>query len=106
MTKNDRQALQLAMTQWCAEDKEFASKLKEETWEKIAKDAAWHCQIRSLNLNPWESAPCEIHDPDNLTPGHNPHAAEEDRKAAQLLKRMLAKGISKWHPDPIAALEQ
>jgi hypothetical protein len=72
MTKNDRQALQLAMTQWCAEDKEFASKLKEETWEKVAKDAAWHCQIRSLNLNPWESAPCEIHDPDNLTPGHNP----------------------------------
>jgi len=28
----------------------------------------------------------------------------EYHAAAKLLKRMLAKGISKYHPDPIAAL--
>jgi hypothetical protein len=48
-------------------------------------------------LTPWEEPPCWADEDD-------PHPA--DRVAQTLLKKMLAKGISRYNPDPLAALDE
>jgi hypothetical protein len=55
-------------------------------------------QCRALNLKPWETPPCHVNDPDN--------PVREERKAARLQQRMLRAGVSKWHPDPLAAIAE
>jgi hypothetical protein len=42
--------------------------------------------------------PCHVNDPDN--------PVREERKAARLQQRMLRAGVSKWHPDPLAAIAE
>ena len=64
-----------------------------EPWERVAQFAASCVQSRSLRLKPWESPPCQA---DVDGGGHD----------AELLRKMLAAGVSTWHPDPIAALEE
>lgn len=57
-----------------------------------AEFASYSCQSDALSLRPWELPPCEVED-DDAGP------------AGQLLRRMTAAGISRWHPDPLAALD-
>ena len=38
-------------------------------------------------------------------PGQRSRSISGHRAAAELLRRMLALGISRWHPDPLAAIE-
>jgi hypothetical protein len=64
-----------------------------EAWEKVAKFAASCCQVDALNLKPWEMPPCH--------PGIDPLRGDGSLK---LRAKMDAAGISKWHPDPMAAL--
>ena len=57
---------------------------------------------RALDLPPWQRPPCDITDiegslEDNGLGGY--------RAAALLLQRMQRCGVSKWHPDHIAACE-
>ena len=88
MKQVDRQALELAMQQARLDPltaEQLASKLKGESWQEVAEFAAFHCQIKSLNLKPWQKPPC-IAEPD----GHEP--------ADDLLRKLLAAGISKFHP--------
>jgi hypothetical protein len=109
MTKTDRTALELA-TDMASRDAELAaltkSKLKgtrrsegrgwaipPAKWEEVAEAAAYHFQIERLELKPWEDPPC-LGDED----GNGP--------ADVLLRRMLAAGISRYHPDPLAALRE
>jgi hypothetical protein len=90
----DRQALELAMQQARRDSftaAQLDSKLKGESWQEVAEFASFHCQIRALNLKPWQRPPC-IADSD----GHEP--------ADDLLRRMLAAGVSKFYPDPAKAL--
>jgi hypothetical protein len=61
--------------------------------------------MRSLRLKPWQPVPCWIHDIETTL------AAGDDGimgryAAALLLKKMLALGISRFHPYPIAAIER
>jgi hypothetical protein len=51
--------------------------------------------MRSLNLNPWQHPPYWA-DEDDSHP--------EDRDVQRLLRKMLKAGISRYHPDPMAAL--
>ena len=53
--------------------------------------------IATLRLRPWEHPPAWIDDPDDYP---------ESPEAAQLLKRMLAAGVSRYDPDPMATLEK
>jgi hypothetical protein len=55
-----------------------------------------------LHLKPWQPPPCwaEFDDEDNKA---GPISGR--RAAAELLQRMLALGIGRWHPDPLAAIE-
>jgi hypothetical protein len=68
-------------------------KLKDEPWRDVAEFAASCVQSRALHLKPWETAPCDILDHDPDSPGK------------RLLKRMLKAGVSRYAPDPLAALE-
>ena len=94
----DRAALRLAMAR-CAEQGEFRAeqlrdKLKTEPWEEVAKFAAFVAQSVALKLKPWECPPCATCD------------GEDNAPHGRLLARMLALGISPWHPDPLAAIAE
>ena len=70
--------------------------LTHDPWEKVAKFAAYCVQGDSLNLLPWEDPPCL---------GDMP-PADCDPKAKKLLQKMRAHGVSKYHPDPMAAIAE
>jgi hypothetical protein len=73
--------------------RQLDAKLKDESWRDVAEFAASCVQSRALHLKPWETAPCDIYDDDPDSPGK------------RLLKRMLEAGVSRYAPDPLAALE-
>jgi len=99
MTKVDRDALELAMKlirHNPLRAEQIDSKLKDEPWEKVAKFAADVLQFERLHLKPWHETPAFVDE-------DNPPA--RDREAAQLCRRMLALGISRYDPDPLGAVE-
>lgn len=103
----DRQALELAIEIDRARDdacrQQIDEKLASEGWLRTAKFAAHRCQEKSLHLTPWECwPPCAVNVDDVDAPGC---AHQGISKSAKLLRRMLALGISRWHPDPLAAIE-
>ena len=71
--------------------------LQGDPWTEVAEFASYSCQIHTLSLKPWQSPPCvaDEDDPD-----------ERDKKAQHLLRKMLAAGISRFEPNPLAALER
>ena len=69
------------------------SMLKDRPFVEVAKFASYSCQYDALNLQPWDVAPCDADE--NIDDG-----------AGKLLRRMLAAGISRFHPDPLAALDR
>jgi hypothetical protein len=92
----DREALEEAMRIARLDPgraEQLDEKLKDETWIDVAEFAASCVQCRTLHLKPWELPPCDIYEDDPNTAGK------------RLLKRMLDAGISRYAPDPIAALE-
>jgi hypothetical protein len=99
MTKHDRAALMLALEQ-AREDADhatqIATKLDEDGWQEAAEFAAYCCQSRALRLRPWEEPPLVVDE-------HDEH--ERDADAQKLLREMLALGVSRYDPDPVAAIE-
>jgi hypothetical protein len=99
MTRNDRAALKLALALCRNESpgraEQINSMLKHDSWAEVATFAAFCCQTRSLNLDPWQEPPC--------CAGPAEHCDPDARK---LLQQMLSLGISRWHPDPMAAIEE
>jgi hypothetical protein len=96
----DRDALERAM-QIARRDpsraQQLQSKLIDEPWDEVAEFAAHVCQYRALRLRPWQSPPSSVDedDPD-----------EDDRSAQALLRQMLSVGVSRFEPDPLAALKR
>jgi hypothetical protein len=78
--------------------------LAEREWDDVAHSCCYHRQYSALNLLPWQSPPCWVDDPDQdlSTPQH---PTEGRHEAALLTKKMLALGISRYHPDPVGAIE-
>ena len=95
MTKHDRDALKLALEQARAADADHDEQirflLREGGWQEAAIFAAYHWRLR-----PWEEPPCCTDEDD---PG------ERDKDAHKLLRQMLALGVLRWHPNPLAAIE-
>ncbi|MET4478002.1 hypothetical protein [Bradyrhizobium sp. F1.13.3] len=60
---------------------------------------SYQCQIVALGLAPWQ-----------LPPSHSGDKASGDasghRESAELLKRMMALGLSVFEPDPLPAIER
>ena len=71
---------------------EMLNLLASRSWGEVAERAAYSCQIRALALLPWQQPPCR---------GDGYHKQPE---AAALLARMLRAGVSRFEPDPAAAL--
>jgi hypothetical protein len=93
---NDREALEEAMRLLRLEPgraRQLDDKLQDEPWVAVAEFAASCVQSRTLHLKPWELPPCDIYPNDPDSPGK------------RLLKRMLEADVSRYAPDPIAALE-
>ena len=84
-------ALEIARVQGTDRPEQIDVMMQDRDWLDVARFASGCAQGRSLNLKPWESAPiwgAEVGD------------APEDN----LLRRMLAAGLSQFEPDPIGAL--
>lgn len=100
MTKADRDALKacmdLAMREpSCAE--QLRDQLKDGLpWEEVSRFACDCVQSEALHLKPWEESPCVVDEDD---------PEERDKQAQHLLRQMLAAGVSRYDPDPLAALE-
>jgi hypothetical protein len=72
------------------------AKLKEEkSWFGVATFAAYCVQCDTLGLRPWQEPPC-------VADENDPH--ERDKEAQDLLRRMLSAGVSRYDPDPRAAI--
>jgi len=102
----DRRALELAIKIDRQRNKacrlQLDDKLKTEAWIEVARFAAHRCQEISLHLAPrqcWPPSRVAVDDVDK--PGYEHRGIGQ---SAALLRRMLAAGISRYHPDPIAAL--
>jgi hypothetical protein len=89
----DLAALRLAVTR-CREHRadQIDHMLATRPWHDVSQFCAYDCQIRTMNLKPWQTPPCYLDE-----------AGEET--GAALLRRMLRSGVSRFHPDPLAALE-
>ena len=66
----------------------------EGSWLSCAQSACWGLQATALHLQPWETPPCTACEDDP-----NPRD-----KAATMLRKMLRAGLSRYEPDPLAAL--
>ena len=99
MTRNDRAALKLALALCRNESpgraEQIDSMLKHDSWAEVATFAAYCAQGKSLNLVPWQSPPCCGDGCEHCDPA-----------AKKLLEQMLSLGISRWHPGPLAAIEE
>ena len=98
MNTVDQAALELAMRiarRDPATRVQLDDMLKDEDWRSVAEFAAYHCQYQALHLKPWELPPCWVDEDD---------PNERDKAARVLLSRMLAAGVSRYHPDPLVAL--
>jgi|RhiMetdeSRZDD1v2_1073273.scaffolds.fasta_scaffold499287_2 hypothetical protein len=99
LNQADRDALERCM-ELAQRDSERAEQLRsmlgDQPWEEVAEFAAHLCQYRALGLKPWQSPPSSVDedDPD-----------ERDKRAQQLLRKMLAAGVSRYEPDPLKALQ-
>jgi hypothetical protein len=99
LSQTDRDALERAI-QILRREPERAQRidemLKHQKWSEVAAWAAYHCQMESLKLGQHINPPCWIHEDDT---------EEEDKDEQELLRRMLAAGLSRYEPDPLAALK-
>jgi hypothetical protein len=66
--------------------------------------ASYHCQYRALQLKPWEFPPIWIDDISATL--KEPPEFKDRHRAAKLLQRLFAHGLSRYEPDPVAALER
>ena len=101
LDRNNREALTLALEQCRAASKEecrqIDSMVQERGWLEAATFASYSRQIDTLHLKPWQEPPCHVTDENEPRRG--------EAAAAKILRKMLKAGVSRWHPDPLAALE-
>jgi hypothetical protein len=107
LTQLDHAALELAVETARKEGpgrrQQIDSFLSSRDWFATATFCASCSQSRSLHLIPWQPAPCDI---GNVAAAlDDPDETRGNRSAAQLRLRMQRCGVSRWHPDPIAACE-
>jgi hypothetical protein len=77
--------------------------LVDEPWEDVGRFCSYAAQDKSLRLKPWEVSPCQVHDLDTALAAP-PEDHRGFRRAAELLKRLLDAGLSRFEPNPLAAL--
>jgi hypothetical protein len=100
--EKDREVMMLALRQCCDSDDKRARQIEtmaaSRPWQRVGAFGSFVCQCHALDLGPHEEAPCHVNDPADPGPG--------EQEAARLLRRMLQAGVSKWHPNPMAAIAE
>jgi hypothetical protein len=94
MNRVDREALQRALKLARADPEyreQIAAKIEADGWESAAEFAAYCCQIDNLGLKPWMDPPCFAE-------------VRPDAEALAILVKLLGAGLSRFEPDPVAAL--
>jgi hypothetical protein len=78
-------------------DRETRELMAEKPVNEAMEAACYHCQHAALSLKTWQEPPCvaDEDDPDPRDPG-----------AQKLLRELLQAGISRYEPDPLAALQR
>lgn len=78
---------------------------RSDTFEEVGTFASFSCQSDSLRLQPWQTAPLWVGD--LAAALRKPFGDQRgDREAAEILQKLLANGLSRFEPDPLAALER
>ena len=106
MTPIDKHALERAMEiaqrnpdrRW-----QLERKRESESWEDVAAFAAHVCQTQALGLKPFEQPPCSVSE-NAIDDSVGPLTARSLPAARQLFRRLLAACLSRYEPDPLAAL--
>jgi hypothetical protein len=108
MTPIDKDALERAMAIAQREPGrrgQLESMLEDQPWHEVAEFAAHCVQGDALDLYPWETPPCDVSDEPSPDEGQTGRVADETLPAARkLLHRLLAAGLSRYEPNPLAAL--
>jgi hypothetical protein len=110
MNARDRKSMRGAIAATRNEDRgrrdQIDAMLRDQSrsWEQVGAFCAYHCQTRALGLAPWQRPPCLIEDPEAALRG--PDDLSGRHNAARLLQRMIKAKVSRWHPDPMAALAE
>jgi hypothetical protein len=106
LSRVDKAALKLSIKACREEDPQRKAqidlKLQTEEWEVVGKFCASCCQSRSLQLAPWEICPADF----VVADLHDQRKQRGARAAFDLLCRMQACNVSKYHPSPITACEE
>jgi hypothetical protein len=96
MNRVDRDALRRALVMVRAQSpgraKQIAAMLEDQPWEDVAEFAAYSCQCENLGLKPWQDPPLFA----ELRP--------DQPDAMAVLVKLVGAGLSRYEPDPIAAL--
>ena len=80
-------------------------KLDPERWYEAAHSAAYACQCEALRPQPWQPVPANEYV--SVTDDDREYGPVMGRAAAaELLRRLLAVGLSRYEPDPLGALER
>lgn len=109
MNDTDEAALELAIEQTLAEPDEgrveqVKNMLATCTWFDVASFCSYHRQIQALRLACYDAPVCHIDDDEveafiRPGPGH-----ETDTELVKLYLQMREYGVSRYHPDPAAAV--
>jgi hypothetical protein len=110
MTDADQKALTCAIEAYRARGRRDAAyideKIEREGFRSAGSFASYSAQMHSLRLAPWMYPPALIDEADierTLAAGDGDMHGKF--VAAQLVVRLREHGISKYHPDPMAALD-
>jgi len=84
-------------------DEPIDRKRDPERWYEAAHSAAYACQCAVLRPKPWQPVPANEYV--SVTDDDSEYGPVMGRAAAaELLRRLLAAGLSRYEPDPIEAL--
>src|SRR5262249_1328144 len=88
------------------EEREVIDRLMEkEGWFIAAQQAVYHCQRELIRPRLWQPTPADMDDIEGtLAKGED--GLNGGYRAALLLKRMLAAGLSRYEPRPVEALAE
>jgi hypothetical protein len=105
----DQEALErcIAITRNSSEPgrrKQIDNMIKERGWYAAGIFSAYSSQYDAIRPRLWQPVPSDINDIEGTLAKGDDHLGGSYR-AALLLKRMLAAGLSRYEPDPVRALE-
>jgi hypothetical protein len=108
MKRIDRDAMRRAISilrgRGGEDQRQIEEMLSERGFAEAGPFAAYLLQCSRLVLKPWMAPPCAAHE--EVGPTEYDDCYGNRRAEVELLRRLLAAGLSRWEPDPVAALER